>query len=65
MSAKPSSGLPSITITSPKVPAVQPAGLVPAVTPLPSPVTTSSDAVVPSSAQMAELMAQATTDATE
>lgn len=65
MSGKSSSGLPTITVTGPAVPAVQPAGLVPVVAPLPSPVTTSSDVAVPTAAQMSELMAQAPTDATE
>jgi hypothetical protein len=61
MSARSSSGLPPITVTGPIVPA----GLVPAATPLPSPVTTATDVTVPTAAQMSELMAQAATDATE
>ncbi|HXC75511.1 MAG TPA: hypothetical protein VNU19_00515 [Candidatus Acidoferrum sp.] len=64
MSAKPSS-LPPITVTSPAVLTTQPASLVPAVTPFPPPMTTASDVTVPIAAQMSELMAQATTDATE
>jgi hypothetical protein len=66
MSAKPSSGLPTITVTSPTMLQTQPAGLVPVVTPLPGPPpTTASDAAVPSAVQVSELMVQATQDAVE
>lgn len=66
MSAKPSSGLPTITVVAPKVLQTQPAGVVPKATPLPGPpTTTASDAIMPSAAQTSELMGQATQDAVQ
>lgn len=66
MSAKPSSGLPIITVIAPKVLQTQRAGLVSKATPLPGPPpTTASDVTAPSAAQVSELTAHATTDAIE
>ena len=62
------SGLPQVVISAPKVVVTKPAGVLPAATPLPDAAQSgavSTPAIVPTAAQVSELVQAATQDPTE